>query len=157
MQIILISKLFLDPLQATRRVVIGRYRFVWIACCGALDQVRSCGTGSSLTPSFNVLSYPSDPDPTVTNTLAKVWRRSSAARGGDGRSVAVLVKQEAREEGSRLTEVVVGWGSSTCGRRGRGRTGTVAIARRRLRRRRVVLSAVEGDAVDHPEAKQRCG
>ena len=43
-------------------------------------------------PFVNVLSYPSDPDPTVTNTLAKVWRRSSAARGGDGRSVAALVK-----------------------------------------------------------------
>ena len=71
--------------------------------------------------------------------------------------MAALAKQEAREEGSRLTEVAVGWGSSTCGRRGRGRTGTVAIARRRLRRRRVVLSAVEGDAVDHAEARQEHG
>jgi hypothetical protein len=33
----------------------------------------------------------------------------------------------------------------------------MAIARRRHRRRRVVLSAVEGDAVDHAEANRGCG
>ena len=71
--------------------------------------------------------------------------------------MAALAKQEAGKDGRVLTEIAGGWGNSSCGRRGKGRTRAGGIPRRSLVWRRLALVEVEDDATGHEKANQKHG